>query len=443
MKKFMSFLLTAVMVLSMLPVTAFAADNTATTMRLAKTQGTVTVTNATDKVVKQTDNMKLYNGYKLKTDAESYAWISLDDTKAAKLDANSELSVQKSGKKLTLYLSSGNVFFNVKESLKGDESLNIKTSTMTMGIRGTSGCVRVINPRVSEVHLMTGTVEVLVEHPEINLSKSAIITAGTVATSLIDKEAIEVSGEPVEIVIEELMEETVCGNCAVEIADDVDLQERIEEETDLDVEEIISEAEEKLADDEKAAEEKQEAIEEAIDNQEFPEVVDPYFEETVESSDDGGSTGGTPVVPPTEPDTPSEPEEPVDPGVVSSWAELVEKIKTYNSGTEDMTITLGCNLPSAEDLSSGVGLELLPAVNDANGATLTLNLSEYTLAMEDTWVNNGKLVITNTDGMIGEYNDPDPFFNVIENNGHLTLERGTIVVYNQGTGVFNSEGATF
>ena len=111
MKKFLTFLLTLAMVVSMLPAAAFAANNTATTMRLAKTQGTVAVTNATGKKVTQTGNMKLYNGYKIKTGAKSYAWISLDDTKAAKLDANSVASVQKSGQKLTLYLSSGNLFF--------------------------------------------------------------------------------------------------------------------------------------------------------------------------------------------------------------------------------------------------------------------------------------------------------------------------------------------
>ena len=99
MKKFLTFLLTLAMVVSMLPAAAFAANNTATTMRLAKTQGTVAVTNATGNKVTQTGNMKLYNGYKIKTGAKSYAWISLDNTKAAKLDANSVASVQKSGQK--------------------------------------------------------------------------------------------------------------------------------------------------------------------------------------------------------------------------------------------------------------------------------------------------------------------------------------------------------
>ena len=133
-KKLLAVLMTLAMIVSLLPATAFAANNTATTMRLAKTQGTVTVTNATGKNVSQSENMKLYNGYKIKTGAKSYAWISLDDTKVAKLDANSAMEVQKSGQKLTLYLSSGNLFFNVKDPLPKGENFHIKTSTMTTGI---------------------------------------------------------------------------------------------------------------------------------------------------------------------------------------------------------------------------------------------------------------------------------------------------------------------
>ena len=80
LKKILTLLLTLAMVVSLLPATAFAANNTATTVRLAKTQGVVTVTNATKKKLPQTANMKLYNGYQIKTGAKSYAWISLDNT---------------------------------------------------------------------------------------------------------------------------------------------------------------------------------------------------------------------------------------------------------------------------------------------------------------------------------------------------------------------------
>jgi len=278
LKKILTVLLTLAMVVSLLPATAFAANNTATTMRLAKKQGSVTVSNATGKAVSQTENMKLYNGYKVKTGAKSYAWISLDDTKVAKLDANSQLEVQKSGKNLTLYLSSGNVFFNAKQPLKGGETFNIKTSTMTTGIRGTSGCVSVVSARVTEINLLTGKLEIVTEHPVLGQKKTAVLLAGQSATSMIDWEAMAVSGEMTEIIIEALTTDDVCGNCAIEIAADPALLERIEKEAPQLLPELIAAlAEEKLAADEAADAEKQSGIDTAADAQEFPEDVDPYF----------------------------------------------------------------------------------------------------------------------------------------------------------------------
>ena len=427
MKKFLTFLLTLAMVVSLLPATAFAANNTATTMRLAKTQGTVAVTNVTGKKVKQTSNMKLYNGYKLKTGAKSYAWISLDDTKVAKLDANSAVSVQKSGQKLTLYLSSGNLFFNVKESLKGSESLHIKTSTMTTGIRGTSGCVRVINPRVSEIHLLTGRIEVFAEHPELNLTKSEVLTAGTMATSLIDQEAMQLTGEQVEIIVKELDEHTVCGNCATEVAEDPALQERIEAETDLDVEEIVENAEEKLEEDEQAAEEKQEEIEEAVDNQVLPEDVDPYFEEEASS---GGGGGGSAA-------------EPANVITVTDWQKFVAALTEFNDKAVDTEIRL------AADIQPDTGVTTMPEVAD-NGAALTLNLQEYGLSIPQPLVNHGNLTITNVDGYITahDFENWTSSKDIVQNYGTLTHLAGQIQmpggyngVNNQGTYTLN--GGTF
>ncbi|WP_458408035.1 FecR domain-containing protein [Anaerotignum sp.] len=418
MKKFLTYLLTLAMVVSLLPQTAFAANNTATTMRLAKTQGTVAVTNATGKKVKQTSNMKLYNGYKLKTGAKSYAWISLDNTKVAKLDANSVVSVQKTGQKLTLYLSSGNLFFNVKETLKSGEAFHIKTSTMTTGIRGTSGCVRVINPRVSEIHLLTGRIEVFAEHPELHLTKSEVLAAGNMATSLIDQEAMQLTGEQVEIIVEELQEHNVCGNCATEVAADPALQERIETETDLDVEEIVNDAEEKLEEDELAAEEEQAAIEEAEAEQDLPEDVDPYFQE--EASSGGGGGGGSSAVAPSNVIT------------VTNWQEFVAALTEFNDGTEDTEIRL------AADIEPDAGVTTMPAVED-NGASLTLNLQEYGLSIPQPLVNNSNLTITNMDGYITAYDFENWTTSgyIIQNYGTLTHLAGQIQIPGGGNGIEN------
>ena len=57
-------------------------------------------------------------------------------------------------------LISGELFFNVTAPVEKDESLNIRTSTMVTGVRGTSGWVEAVNRFSSNVHLLEGTLTV-------------------------------------------------------------------------------------------------------------------------------------------------------------------------------------------------------------------------------------------------------------------------------------------
>ena len=464
MKKFLTILLTFAMVLSLLPATAFAANNTATTMRLAKTQGTVTVTNSTDKTVTQTTNMKLYNGYKVKTSAKSYGWISLDETKVAKLDANSGTEVQKSGQKLTLYLSSGNIFFNVKDPLKSGESFHIKTSTMTTGIRGTSGCVRVVNDRVSEIHLLTGQVEVYVEDPLTGVTATATLKAGQKAKSMIADEAMAATGQQAGIVIEPLHRDEVCGNCAKEIAADPELADRIRREAPhLLPEEIAAVADQKLVTDEAAAEAKQDEIDEKVAAQVFPDDVDPYFEEKSGGGGGGGgsSSGGSGGSGGGNNDDNNGGEEETEPVTVSvdTWGGLSTAITAFNNGEAYDGVEDFNEIKLTQDISGENETDTLPPIE--SGESLTLNLGTSTLTLNDTLVNNGNLTITNEQGYITAditaYENHDYLYpELIRNNGTLTQEDGILVlpdefgtcvaVVNEGTynlkggGIHNGEG---
>lgn len=116
-------------------------ENAATTMNLIKTEGTVGVDDAKGKSLKLMENMGLYSGYGVGTQSESYAWINFDDVKLSKLDQDSRVSIEKDGGKLEIDVQSGSMFFNITETLGEDESMDIRTSTMVVGIRGTSGWV--------------------------------------------------------------------------------------------------------------------------------------------------------------------------------------------------------------------------------------------------------------------------------------------------------------
>ena len=99
----------------------FAATARATTMKLEKTEGTVRVTTLNGAVRKITNGMRLYNGNFVETQKASYAFISLDSSKAVKLDENSKAALRQDGKKLQLLVKQGQLFFNVSKKLGKDE----------------------------------------------------------------------------------------------------------------------------------------------------------------------------------------------------------------------------------------------------------------------------------------------------------------------------------
>lgn len=130
------FLLLSLVLMLGMTAPALAAD-TAATMKLSQTEGTVSVCNAAGRNMPLRDDMRLYNGYIIETGAKSYAWINLDDTKLVKMDASSKVEVRKSGKQLEVFLHSGALCSDISQKLESDESMNIRTSTSIAGIRGT------------------------------------------------------------------------------------------------------------------------------------------------------------------------------------------------------------------------------------------------------------------------------------------------------------------
>ena len=152
-------LLAAVMAAGPLSLTSCTGGkNTAATMHLRRAEGTVAVSNDNGKDVPVLDNLGLYSGYGVGTQSASYAWISLDDIKLTKLDQNSEITIQKEGKALDIQLKSGGLFFNVTEPLADDETMDIRTSTMLVGIRGTCGWVNA-GDSLSQVYILEGKVD--------------------------------------------------------------------------------------------------------------------------------------------------------------------------------------------------------------------------------------------------------------------------------------------
>lgn len=141
----------------LLSLTACGGDGgtKAATMHLKKAEGTVGVSDDSGKEVTLIENLGLYSGYRVDTSSASYAWIDLDDVKLVKMDQDSKIAITKEDKKLEVEVKSGSLFFNVTEPLADNESMNIRTSTMVVGIRGTCGWVT-----QDTAALLEGTAEV-------------------------------------------------------------------------------------------------------------------------------------------------------------------------------------------------------------------------------------------------------------------------------------------
>jgi hypothetical protein len=85
-------------------------------------------------------------------------------------------------KKIELKLVEGNIFFNVTQQLQPDESFEIQTSTMLLGLRGTSGFVTTNDRGNSCVIVTDGTVQVTGINPATGERKEIQVTAGQKAT---------------------------------------------------------------------------------------------------------------------------------------------------------------------------------------------------------------------------------------------------------------------
>ena len=202
----------------------------ASTIRLMKIEGEVLVQNAVGNTISSNEQMKLYNGYQIITSNGSYAWLTLDDTKVVKIDANSVVGVQKKNEKITLYIDSGNLFFNVKQPLKEKESFHVKTSTMTMGIRGTSGVVTALENGKSEIRLFTGKVHVYVEEAVNDQRTTQFLVSGNILECTASDQEKKAKTKMIT-----MREEDIPSFAAAEIVEDNLLRDKIQEETNLNV----------------------------------------------------------------------------------------------------------------------------------------------------------------------------------------------------------------
>lgn len=191
-----------------------------TSMKLAKTEGDVTVLDERKQNLEPAEDMGLYSGYQVSTLPKSYSWIRLDNAKLAKMDENSEIEIRKLGRYLEVLVHSGSFYFHVTEPLKDNESMIIRTSNMAVGIRGTCGWAEAVTPECMLVHILEGTVECTVTEPDSGEVKTQAVSGGeTARLTLKDGQG--------EITISKFTEEDIPSFVMEELQEDNDLYREV------------------------------------------------------------------------------------------------------------------------------------------------------------------------------------------------------------------------
>lgn len=176
----------------------------ATSMRLLRMEGIVTLEDVNGNEKSLVDNMRFTSGDALRTGAASLASIALDDHKIVTLEENSRAQFIQNGGMLELNLTDGGVFFEVNKPLEEDESFDIRTSTMTVGIRGTSGYVHVDENGIASLVLTSGHVHITGINPTTGETKELDVDPGDrVQVYLFNDRAVG----SVDFVLEEISEE--------------------------------------------------------------------------------------------------------------------------------------------------------------------------------------------------------------------------------------------
>lgn len=168
----------------------FRSQITATTMRLLRIEGDVSLEEG-GKTKSVKENLRLKNDDAVATATKSLVSIGLDDTKIVTLDESSRAEFNQQGRKLKLQLTDGSLFFEVSKPLEEEESFDIHTSTMVVGIRGTSGWVSVEGEHESLI-ITDGKVHVVGTNPVTGETKEIDVGAGQrISTYLYNDRAID------------------------------------------------------------------------------------------------------------------------------------------------------------------------------------------------------------------------------------------------------------
>ncbi|WP_044913182.1 FecR domain-containing protein [Butyrivibrio sp. WCE2006] len=231
-------------------VVAETKNETENAMRLVGGTGTVNVIDYNGKKKQATSKMRLANGTTISTASDSSAYVNLDSAKHVKLDSLTRAEVRKRSGKYEVLLNSGNLFFNVTNPLEENEIFNIRTSNMTMSIRGTCAQVEVLDARHTRVCLLEGSLHCKITSLRSGESKTVILLAGQSADFYLNGK----TENDCKIVTEDITKNDIKGFVLEEFYKDKTLANTVFQQSGLDFRSLTqAEVEDKLKTEQKSS----------------------------------------------------------------------------------------------------------------------------------------------------------------------------------------------
>lgn len=293
MKKLFAYILIGAFLLqAIVPgIEAAAASSTAITIKLLKKEGSnIKITNASGKSISVKDGMRIYNGYTIETKKKSYVYLSLDNSKAVKLDQNTKVKIVKKGSKNEISLVNGELFFNVSQKLKSNEKMTVKTSNISMGIRGTSGAMGVRAELNEEGEIVGNThfVQMYDGSGEISYKESGVYGTKTISLPAGNQMAAGV-GTSVSTAALDIM--SMPSFAVSELLADDSLYERFKNDTGIEKNTL----QEKLEDIKQAEEERENKLQEYVDKkiEELKQNNSPSYNASTNITSESNNGSGT------------------------------------------------------------------------------------------------------------------------------------------------------
>lgn len=201
-------------------IVMYRKDINAKTMRIVRAEGTVRLEQSEGTTKTVTKKTRFQSGDSVLTGIDGSAVVEIDDSKKATLQPETRAEFIKKNNQYEIRVTKGGLFFEVNEKLNEGETFEIKTASMTAGIKGTSGFVSYNEEGEESLIVTDGNVIVTATNSATGEKKYAEIHGGQKITAYN-------SAKSVELVIEDVTEKDLPDFVLLTIADNDKLLDRI------------------------------------------------------------------------------------------------------------------------------------------------------------------------------------------------------------------------